>query len=72
LSISAPSNHTQFSAAFTTNIAESNFRYTQLLPSGKSGWIPVAAARPLITNRLCYAKTPNGDWKIASIDQADQ
>jgi KUP system potassium uptake protein len=24
-----PSNHTQFSAAFTTNIAESNFRYTQ-------------------------------------------
>jgi hypothetical protein len=22
-------NHTQFSAAFTTNIAESNFRYTQ-------------------------------------------
>jgi aryl-alcohol dehydrogenase-like predicted oxidoreductase len=30
LSISAPSNHTQFSAAFTTNIAESNFRYTQV------------------------------------------
>jgi type III restriction enzyme len=26
-----PSNHTQFSAAFTTNIAESNFRYTQEL-----------------------------------------
>jgi hypothetical protein len=43
-----------------------------LLPSGKSAWIPVAAVRPLITDRLCYAKTPNGDWKIASIDQADQ
>src|ERR1019366_6781633 len=27
-SASVPSRHTQFSAAFTTNIAESNFRYT--------------------------------------------
>src|ERR1035438_1058731 len=26
---SVPSNHNQFSVAFTTNIAESNFRYTQ-------------------------------------------
>jgi hypothetical protein len=43
-----------------------------LLPSGKSGWIPAAAVRPLTTNRLCYAKTPNGDWKIAAIDQAGQ
>jgi hypothetical protein len=29
LSVSAPSNHNQFSLAFTTNIAESNFWYTQ-------------------------------------------
>jgi signal transduction histidine kinase len=29
LSASAPSRHTQFSVAFITNIAESNFRYTQ-------------------------------------------
>jgi hypothetical protein len=29
LSASVPSRHTQFSAAFITNIAESNFRYTQ-------------------------------------------
>ena len=29
LSASVPSRHTQFSVAFTTNIAESNFRYTQ-------------------------------------------
>jgi hypothetical protein len=29
LSASAPSRHTQFSVAFTTNIAEFNFRYTQ-------------------------------------------
>ena len=40
-----------------------------LLPSGKSGWIPVAAARPMMSNRLCYAKTPAGEWKIAAFDQ---
>jgi len=43
-----------------------------LLPSGKSGWIPAAVVRLLITDRLCYAKMPNGDWKIGSIDQASQ
>lgn len=42
-----------------------------LLPSGKSGWIPAAAARPLFTDHLCYAKTPSGDWKIAAIDQPE-
>jgi hypothetical protein len=41
-----------------------------LLPSGKSGFIPAAAARPLVTDRLCYARTPTGDWKIASFDEA--
>jgi hypothetical protein len=40
-----------------------------LLPSGKSGWIRAAAVRPLFTERLCYAKTPSGDWKIAALDQ---
>jgi hypothetical protein len=43
-----------------------------LLPSGKSGWIPAAAVRPLFAERLCYAKTPSGDWKIAAIDQPRQ
>ena len=43
-----------------------------LLPSGKSGWIPAAAVRPLFTERLCYAKTQSGDWKIAAIDQPGQ
>lgn len=43
-----------------------------LLPSGKSGWIAADALRPLFTTRLCYAKTPSGDWKIAAIDQTDQ
>jgi hypothetical protein len=41
-----------------------------LLPSGKSGWIPAAAAVPLVTDRLCYAVTPDGNWKIAGFDQA--
>jgi hypothetical protein len=33
LSASVPSRHTRFSVAFTTNIAESNFRYTQVFAS---------------------------------------
>jgi len=41
-----------------------------LLPSGKSGWIPVSAAMPLATDRLCYALTAKGDWKIAVFEQA--
>jgi hypothetical protein len=32
-SVSALSDHSPFSAAFTTNIAESDFRYTQPLPN---------------------------------------
>jgi hypothetical protein len=40
-----------------------------LLPSGKTGWIPTDLVRPLFADRLCYAKTPSGDWKIAAIDQ---
>jgi hypothetical protein len=41
-----------------------------LLPSGRTGWVPVAAVRPLETDHLCYARTPAGEWKIAAIDQA--
>jgi hypothetical protein len=40
-----------------------------LLPSGKTGWIPTNLVRALFADRLCYAKTPSGDWKIAAIDQ---
>lgn len=43
-----------------------------LLPSGKSGWIPAAAGRPLFTDHLCYARTASGDWKIAAVDQPSQ
>lgn len=42
-----------------------------LLPSGKSGWIPISAAPPLATDRLCYALTPDGSWKFAAFDQAE-
>ena len=37
-----------------------------LLPSGQTGWVPVAAVRPLETDHLCYARTPAGEWKIAA------
>jgi hypothetical protein len=43
-----------------------------LLPAGKTGWIPAAAARPLMSDRLCYAKVVNGDWKIAAFDQSGE
>jgi hypothetical protein len=43
-----------------------------LLPSGRTGWVPVAAVRPLAADHLCYARTSSGDWKIAAIDQASQ
>lgn len=41
-----------------------------LLPSGRNGWIPISAARPLATDRLCFAATSSGEWKIAAFDQA--
>jgi hypothetical protein len=46
--------------------------YEVLLPSGRTGWVPVTAVRPLKTDHLCYARTPAGEWKIASIDQAER
>jgi hypothetical protein len=43
-----------------------------LLPSGRTGWVPVTAVRPIETDHLCYARTPAGEWKIAAIDQAER
>lgn len=43
-----------------------------LIPTGKTGWIPISAARPLETDRLCYAATPNRQWKIVLFDQAGE
>lgn len=40
-----------------------------LLPNGKTGFVPVSAVRMFDAERLCFAKTPNGDWKIVSFDQ---
>jgi len=42
-----------------------------LMPAGRRGWIPVAAARPFSADRLCYATTAKGEWKIAFFDQAE-
>jgi hypothetical protein len=44
--------------------------YQVLLPSGMTGWIAAAAARPLWGNRLCYAKTRDGRWTIVNFDQS--
>jgi len=43
-----------------------------LLPSAKTGWVAASAVRPLFTDRLCFAKTARGEWKIAAYDQAEQ
>jgi hypothetical protein len=43
-----------------------------LLPSGQTGWVPVNAVRPLETDRLCYARTPAGEWRIGSLDQVER
>jgi hypothetical protein len=45
--------------------------YEVLLPSGRSGWVAASALKPMQSNQLCFAKTPGGDWKIASFDQTD-
>ncbi len=41
-----------------------------LLPSGKTGWIPAAAMRPVVSDRLCYARTGDGDWKIVAFEKS--
>lgn len=42
-----------------------------LLPSGKTGWAAIASVRPLLFDRLCFAKNAGGDWMIAAFDQAE-
>jgi hypothetical protein len=45
--------------------------YEVLLPSGRTGWIAASAARPLLTDRLCYVRTSGGAWKIAIFDASE-
>ncbi|HXW27072.1 MAG TPA: hypothetical protein VEK73_20175 [Xanthobacteraceae bacterium] len=42
-----------------------------LLPTGKTGWVPANIVRPLDSDRLCYAKTASGEWKIVAYDQLE-
>jgi hypothetical protein len=42
-----------------------------LLPSGKSGFVAIAMAKPLYGATLCFAKSADGNWKIASVNQVD-
>jgi hypothetical protein len=46
--------------------------YEVLLPTGKSGWIPAASARPLEASRLCYTPTAKGGWAIGLYDGLPQ
>jgi hypothetical protein len=45
--------------------------YEVLMPSGISGWVAAGTARPLTSNRLCYAKTAGGQWAIVGFDQGE-
>ena len=51
--------------------AEVPTHFEILLPSGRRGWIPANAARPMLGDRLCYVLTPSGDWKFGIYDSAD-
>jgi hypothetical protein len=46
--------------------------YEVLMPNGRTGWIPASAARPLEGNQLCFAKTPQRDWKIVTLDEPQE
>jgi hypothetical protein len=43
-----------------------------LLPTGKTGWVPIAALRPFDRDRLCFAQTADGQWKIVGYDESGQ
>ena len=45
--------------------------YEVLLPSGRAGWIPASAARSFQADRLCFALTAQGEWKIAIFDSGE-
>jgi hypothetical protein len=51
--------------------AQTPTHFEVLLPSGKTGWIPAAAALPMETGRLCYVAVPGGAWRIGIYDAAE-
>src|ERR1017187_1957106 len=82
LSASVPSRHTQFSVAFTANIAESNFRYTQAQSTQEAKaarqalaqrWIlhsaESGAAQPCLVLRL--RRGPDPRWPQTPADDPD-
>jgi hypothetical protein len=40
-----------------------------LMPNGRTGWIAASAARSYSAERLCFARTAKGEWKIVVYDQ---
>jgi 4-hydroxy-4-methyl-2-oxoglutarate aldolase len=64
LSASVPSGHTRFWAAFTTNIAESNFRYTQ--PITARGRVTQESFN--CTIRLGDVQVRHGDVIVADVN----
>jgi hypothetical protein len=47
----------------TDNVGPQSFLHV-VLPNGKTGYVPVTAIAPLITDQICYLKDANS-WKIA-------
>jgi hypothetical protein len=45
--------------------------YEILMPSGRTGWVPAGALRPLQTDRLCFALTEKREWKLGIYDSAE-
>lgn len=43
-----------------------------LLPSGKTGWVPISALRSFDHDRLCFSPTAEGRWRIVGYDEASQ
>lgn len=41
-----------------------------LLPTGKTGWVPISALRPFDHDRLCFAQAVDGSWKIVGFDES--
>lgn len=42
-----------------------------LLPSGKTGWLPLSSVDFMAVSRLCFEQATPGEWKIVAFDQAE-